>query len=189
MKIHQAMISIPHPRQITESIMHQVISWTGVRRISWFLLLTEECQTCSAHPIIASELKGSHLPGAPSLALPHKVLVTWSCCCGESFTVEDGVMVWVDESSSVGEKMTVSSHKVGNLSTGRVRKTHCLATAWWLSFTALLYLMSTRYLIKAHLLHCLEHTVCASLSLSFQLLFLGLTKFHMHRVRKVRCAA
>ena len=31
-------------------------------------------------------------------------------------------MVWVDESSSVGEQMTVSSHKEGNLSTGRVRK-------------------------------------------------------------------
>ena len=141
--------------------MHHIISWTGVRSISCSFLHTEECQTCSAHPIIVSELQGSCLPCAPSLVIPHKVLVTRSCCCGESFTAGDGVMVWVDESSSVGEQMSVSS--VGSVSTGRVRKAHCLATAWWQSITALLFLISARYL-KSIFSTGLEHTVCTSLS-------------------------
>lgn len=69
-------------------------------------------------------------------------------------------MVWVDESSSVGERMTVISHKIVNVSSGRTRKPHCLTTAWWLSLTSLLFLIFNKVL-KVCVFHWSgAHRVC-----------------------------
>lgn len=186
MRVHKAIISMPHPRQITKSIMLQVISWSKKYIVFFFCIQgMPHLQYSSYNSLWTTRVSSAWC----TLPFSHEVLVTWSCCCGESFTVEDGVLVWVDESSSEGEQMTLSSHKVGNLSTRKVRITHCLATAWWLSFTVLLFLISTRYL-KYIFSTGLEHTVCmyCVYVISFQLLLVELTKLLLHKVGIVRCA-
>lgn len=72
MKIHQAMISIPHPRK---TLGFSAELEYGVQPAGGFLH-TEECCICRGHSVTASKLQWSHLSGASSLSLFHEGLVT-----------------------------------------------------------------------------------------------------------------
>lgn len=129
--------------------------------------------------LILSQPLNCHLSGASSLSLPPKGLVTWHCCERAHHRRGHYVTMWGDESSSVHEQITVSAHKT---LTQEEQKNHSLTTAWWLSFTDLVF-SELIQVLKAHLLHLSE---AFFVLLCFHLLFFRIIKIAPAQVRKVR---